>query len=853
MTNPEAKADYWEMLANEIVLAEKIRELDLSAFGLHLRRFVEVFLDLVYERENIPPLYGEAATIFGRMSNPKFQEAVNQDAVKLLHLLRVFGNKCIHENLSREQTEECRHGVHDYLSYARGLLNWVSRHYNGQPFDLSVAATGRQHLFLKDLFLDIKLTDDQSALLDRFARFLEDDEKRIFLLKGYAGTGKTFLLKGIVEYLKLTGRYFTLAASTGKAARVMSVRTGCSARTVHSNIYVQSQRRMSVWEIGQNNSPEDSIFFVDEASMVGDFDPDGENKQIVFGSGKLLTDLVKYNQLEHTRRKIVFIGDPAQLPPVKMNMSPALNSYYLSEHFGIGVEEGELKQVVRQREAGGILRNATALREAIVKREFTEVDIKCDSSDVEDVKSREWVEKYLESCHRKINGESIVIAHSNAKVNRYNSIIRNCFFPGRPEMCPGDKVMIVQNGRVDNHTVTNGQFGLIRQVAPEPEVFWQDVKYRDSDNKFHSAKVKLIFRDVEVGFRLSEKESRFFQTKVLENILYDDRPTLSHDENLARWEFFKSRYPELSFEKPYSQLENELMYSDPYYMALPIKFGYAITGHKSQGSEWANVFVDANSQQNLLCEDSFRWLYTVVTRAKTKLFMIDCPRVSFVENLLPESEIRAIDVQQGLVTMAETNVGIDHDEVPVSGIDPNNRLGNALYRDIFNLLRHSGIEIESKVEYPWLWRYFFVEGKARARVDFHYNGKEKITSIQAASHDEFSEALLTRFAPMIGRTETRGSTTGGDAVAANVPDGFQRKLYDVISNGLKDTGVRIANVETYQWNDRYTFASQDEELQVDFYFNGKHQYTKKAVVGKYAANGHLYRAIETALSKGREA
>ena len=851
MTNPETKADYWEKLSAEISLAEKTRELDLCAFGLHLRRFVEVFVAFVYEREFIPPLYGDDANLFGRLNNEKFQATVNDDVVKLLHVLRIFGNKCIHENLSREQVEECRHGVHDYLSYARGLINWLSRHYNGEPFDLSNAASGRKHLFLKDLFLDVDLTEDQSSLLDRFARFLENDEKQIFLLKGYAGTGKTFLLKGIVEYLRLTGRFVSMAASTGKAAQVMSIRTGHAARTVHASIYVRSERNMSVWDLGQNNTPEDSIFFVDEASMIGDVDSEGENRQVVFGSGKLLTDLLAFNQPLKSKRKIVFIGDAAQLPPVGMNMSPALNAVYLAEQFGVGVEEGELKQVVRQEASGGILGNATLLREAIAKHEYTELDIKADTPDVEDVKSHDWAEKYLESCHRKINGESIVIAFSNAKVNQYNRMIRNCFFPGVQKMCPGDKVMIVRNSTLGNHTVTNGQFGLIRQVAPEPEIVWQEVKYTDRHKKFIRSTVKLVFRDVEVGFRLSEKESRFFDTKILENILYDDRPSLSSEENLAIWEFFKSRHPGHSFEKPYSREELELLYSDPYRMALPIKFGYAITGHKSQGSEWANVFVDANSQRTLLCEDSFRWLYTVLTRAKSKLFMIDNPRLSMLANLFPETDIEAVGVPKRPFAPSVNHARPADDDLPASGIDPANRLGNALYRDIYKLLRESGIEIESKIEYPWLWRYFFVKGEARARIDFQYNGKEKITSIRAALHDELSEALLKRFAPLTGRTESGVPMSDGGSTAANVPDGFQRKLYDRITEGLKESGVRIVRVETFQWNDRYTFASEDEELRMDFYFNGKHQYTNKAVVGKYAVNGYLYRTIEAALAKGR--
>lgn len=843
----ESKPDHWALLVEEVKWAEKIREVDIAAFGLHLRRFIDVYLDLIYEREYIEQNPGDDSTTFNRINNPRFCKTVNHDVVTLLHTLRIFGNKCVHENLDKQQMELCREGISDYLNYAHGLLNWLSRKYKGQNFDLSVFATGSKHLCLKDLFLDLKLTQDQSTLLECFSQFLVDDDKQIFLLKGSAGTGKTFLLKGIVEYLNITGRNFSLAASTGKAARVLSEKTGFLARTVHSSIYkLEEVENTSVWVLASNTDADNSIFFVDESSMIGDSDLGNEHSPITFGSGKLLSDLLQYMDLPNTHRKIVFVGDSAQLPPVGMSMSPALNKNYLKDQFCCSVEECSLKQVVRQKLSSGILENATHLRDSITNREFTELNISSERDDVEEVQNNNWLDLYLDSCHHKVNGESIVIGYSNAKVCRYNTIIRNYFFPGVRQICPGDKVMVVRNGVIGNKAVFNGEIGLIRQVSPYPDIQRVEIKYTDKKKQFHREVVELRFRDVEVGFRISLKESQFFKTKIIENVLYDDRPNLSHEENLAIWELFKTRHPEQSFSHPYSLELIHLLQSDPYNSALPVKFGYAITGHKSQGSEWKNVFVDANSRKNMLCEDTFRWVYTAITRAKEKLYLIDNPRISFLSNLIPEFDPSVSREQKtendGPAVVKAIDSGLE------SGIDPNDTLGNGLFEDIVKILLGSNVKIESKIEYPWVWRYFFTQGTSRARVDFHYNSKQKISSIQSPTHDAFALELLKKFSPILGRLEN-SQCVNIDVTESNVPAGFHRKLYDSLSKELTDSGVRISDVQSYQWNDRYTFSRDGRSLTMDFYFNGKHQYTHQSIVGKHSANDPIYLAVLTALAK----
>lgn len=280
---------------------------------------------------------------------------------------------------------------------------------------------------LEFFFKKYHLTDNQEELIIKLNSFLFNSNSNFFLLKGYAGTGKTFIIKGLTEYLKEIGRNYILSAPTGKASKVIQEKTNSKAFTIHKTIYSNTdlkEYKLSeedrtykfYFELAVNENSNDTIYIIDESSMVSNIY--SEMEFIRFGSGFLLQDLMKYINLDQNdhNKKVIFIGDNAQLPPVGMNFSPALDIQYLIEHFGVQVEEFELTEVVRQQEDSGILKNASKLRKSLKSKIFNQLDIETTNQDVEHLEHSNFMNKYLEVNNHKINKDTMVIAYTNASV-----------------------------------------------------------------------------------------------------------------------------------------------------------------------------------------------------------------------------------------------------------------------------------------------------------------------------------------------------------------------------------------------------------------------------------------------------
>lgn len=295
----------------------------------------------------------------------------------------------------------------------------------------------RQHLSIHDAFAGYTLTSGQAELVNQIERFLGSRTESVFLLKGYAGTGKTFITKGLTEYFRAIGRNYVLAAPTGKASKVIASKTQSPAYTLHKTLYAFDDMAEYLDEdtagtetfkfyakLAVNTLSVDTVYIVDEASMVADIYQEAEFFR--FGSGYLLADLFEFVNLDHNdhSKKVIFIGDDAQLPPVGMNFSPALDAEYLLRHHRVRCSEYELSEVVRQKAHSGILANAQPLRSSLQSKVFNRLTIDLAYPDVEKVEHQALLQRYLDSCGGKINGESIVIAHSNADVGDYNRLIR---------------------------------------------------------------------------------------------------------------------------------------------------------------------------------------------------------------------------------------------------------------------------------------------------------------------------------------------------------------------------------------------------------------------------------------------
>jgi exodeoxyribonuclease-5 len=442
-------------------------------------------------------------------------------------------------------------------------------------------------------------TVDQKDLFKLFDLFLQEDGPNTLLIKGYAGTGKTSIVSALVKVLPLFNYKFMLLAPTGRAAKVLSAYSRRKAFTIHKIIYklVQNKNTGEFRFKRVKNYRKNTIFFIDEASMIYD------DQQ--FGRKGLLKDLTDF-VFEHSSNKIVFIGDTAQLPPVGQEYSGALDKENLESRYGLEINDHELKEVVRQEQASGILINATDLREKIDMEEF---EIKFNTRSYRDIfrMHRDKMEDGIRYAYQKFGIEdSIIICQSNKQANMYNQFIRRNILFFDNEIDAGDYLMIVKNNYYwveEGSTagfLANGDFAEVLKISNMEERFG--------------------FRFADLSLRLIDyPDHPHIEAKVILNTLHEPTPSLSNEDNQKLYERVSQEYEGIS-KKEF----NQAMAEDPFLNALQIKFTYAITCHKSQGGQWPIVFLDQGYLRNDSIDISFlRWLYTGITRATRELYLVN--------------------------------------------------------------------------------------------------------------------------------------------------------------------------------------------------------------------------------------
>lgn len=715
-------------------------------------------------------------------------------------------------------------------------------------FDFKTEETARR-MSIDDAFAEYQLTDGQQKLVACLDDFLTNDRDSVFLLKGYAGTGKTFITKGLTEYLRAAGRNYVLAAPTGKASKVIASKTRSPAYTIHKTIYSfndikeyavdglnGSETFKFYADLAVNELSVDTVYIVDESSMISDIY--NESEFFRCGSGHLLRDFLKFVNLDHNdhRKKVIFIGDDAQLPPVGMKESPALNPNYLQSEYGLHSTGYELTEVVRQKKESGVMHNAVPMRKALKEGVFNQLDFDLKYPDVEHVEYQDLIARYLQSCGGKINGESIVIAHSNADVADYNQRIRQEFFPGQPEICLGDKVMAVTNSDAHGFFISNGDFGQVRNVYGDTEQRLVTIRRRsDETGGVEETVVPLRFRSVHLGFRDLDGVVHFFDAKVIENLLYSDTLSLSSDENKALYLDFCIRNPGL---KAGTKEFKDTLRSDPYFNALRVKFGYAITCHKAQGSEWNHVFVKCRTNGNQLCADYFRWLYTAITRTAGRLYLMEEPHIKLGSGIkvvanpgwvAPVTKISSQPEQQR--TCVETAAAQPNTSLPVDdrgdmfGITPDSGLVYALLKEVRLRLLASGIEVSEIQHQQYQEAYFFSRGAEFARINFSYKGNQTISAVLMPQQSTLGELLLELLSPL------KGQVISNDLLASSGEDfefsePFLHEFYLRLLGAAKDKGMTIGNVEELQYSQRYYFHKNGGRAVVDIYYNKSKCFTR---------------------------
>jgi len=728
-------------------------------------------------------------------------------------------------------------------------------------------ASKRRLIRIHDAFAGYSLTDGQSELVDRLERFLSSDTESVFFLKGYAGTGKTFITKGLTEYFRSIGRNYVLAAPTGKAAKVIGTKTKSPAYTIHKTIYSfddiaeyrddgedGTETFKFYFQLAVNSQSADTVYIVDEASMIADVYQEAEFFR--FGTGYLLADFLKFVNLDHNdhSKKVIFIGDDAQLPPVGMNFSPALDADYLFQKHHARSTGFELSEVVRQKLESGVIANAIPLRKALQSKVFDRLVVDLDHSDVNKVEHKDLIARYLEACGGKINEESMVIAHSNSDVADYNRAIRQHFFPGCDEVMPEDKVMAVANNYV--YGVLNGDFGLIRQVFSPVEKRTVTLKRKAPDSgKIEEIPVSLRFIDVEVDFRDVEGVAHIFQAKIMENLLYSKAPALSSDQNKALYLDFCIRNKGL---KKNSNEFKATLRDDSYFNALRLKFGYAITCHKAQGSEWNHVFVKCKSHQSQLTADYFRWFYTAITRTVKNLHLLDPPNlkpwsnIKIVSNPAPPEMLRVRTPQEispdAPACAGSASPAVVSQDADTYGIPASASFLLSVLSEVRKLIAGKGIVINDVFHNQYQEAYHFRREGEFARIDIAYNGKSKITSVTAPQLTDLGAELVGILTPLKGLLPFAGGvpSAGEDCFAKPFLNDFHQKVLSLCGEG----GIVVKKVVEQQWAQRYYFSRAGEVAVYDIWYNGRDQFSRCQPLITACSPGTLVSDVGLLLTEG---
>lgn len=469
---------------------------------------------------------------------------------------------------------------------------------------LNIFAAGLQASIKK--YFGHQPTEQQETVIEQLSDFVSQKaDRKLFILKGYAGTGKTSLVSALTKSLRTENIPFVLMAPTGRAAKVLSAYSGFFAHTIHRRIYFARTGAAGNLILRlQKNQIQNGVFIVDEASMIPD-----DRKSDMEGGRILLDDLIEF-VFSGKDCKLIFIGDTAQLPPVGLVLSPALEEKYLKNAYHLHIQSTELTQVVRQEKESGILNNATYLREILQEEIYAPPYFELYGyKDIKMLPASELQEELTASYDRYGQDETVVITRSNKRANMYNREIRNRILFREGELAAGDMLMIVKNNyywlekEKRSGFLANGDVIEVITVLGIEEIYG-----------FRFANIRAILPDY--------AEESEIELKVILDTLFLDAPAFGFEDNNRLFQTIVAKYGDI----PDRTLRLAKVKEDPYFNALQIKFAYTLTCHKTQGGQWHTVFLDQLFiKERMYDRDLIRWLYTAVTRAKKRLFLINYP------------------------------------------------------------------------------------------------------------------------------------------------------------------------------------------------------------------------------------
>lgn len=664
-------------------------------------------------------------------------------------------------------------------------------------------------------------TSSQQLAIAAFKEFLESDVQ-VFMLKGAAGTGKTTLLTEFLKILEEQKREFGLMAPTGRAAYIIGSKTGRGACTIHRGIYGLSKLKSTSQNKGEeddgglhlkfglrvNEDSLNSVYIVDEASMVSD--TFSENEAFSFGSGCLLTDLFEFAR----GRKIVLVGDYAQLPPVGMNFSPALDKEYIEKKFSCKVAEVMLREVMRQADGSVILSNASKIRDDIERKTFIEFQLSNGNDSVaEDI---DLLLPYYHLSSLKPSVKAAVIAFSNKQALDYNLAIRRHYYgDDAPRLQAGDLLMICRNNYSYEYELFNGNIVQVEACQPDSEVKSRQVRVKLGKDRIEQ--VELRFRNATILFAVGGKKVSL-NLMLLDNFL--DDPSGSVGGLLARALIvdFNNRLPgdiKIHFNEIRRLLRSKekltveqqelrdryinLLKKDPYYNAVICKYGYAMTCHKAQGGEWENVFVDMCRFGGTANEDYFRWAYTALTRASKSIWHFRTPDFNYISKLVVEEIKPSANIK-------------------ISNYSGEGDFCKSRFERISNLAHFHGLEVWEDKSKPYQHIITFSDRNG-ASATFLLWYKAKGYSAKDVLLSSSSEELTALCAPLIDLSYAPG------VVPFSAPDRpFAEKLVNFVRSQIAEVGIQLLDITQENYQDVFHLKT-DGIAQIGLWYTAKGNYT----------------------------
>ena len=619
---------------------------------------------------------------------------------------------------------------------------------------------------------NMELTKQQNEVFKKIKAFMESDAS-VFILRGYAGTGKTTMVKVVADYITQS-RNMYLMAPTGRAARVLSQKTKRMATTIHKAIYegtclvskvtkdIAETEFKLFFPISESKQDGKNVVIVDEASML--CSRKIKHELYKFGSDNLMEDLLTFIR-PGFGGKVIFVGDPAQLPPVGESVSNALRAEYFQKQ-GLKVMEAELTEVLRQKNDSIILKNAMMIRDLLKKDKRNSLVFEEKKDDVETISANCFLEKYLDYRKKSDKNDSVVICFSNKSASRYNRAIRTDLYGKDVPVRENDVLMIIQNnynlGRMNGEFVPVLSVGERTQQSAPVYVQVGGVKQRKI--------ITLNFVQVTVTNGLGNP----CLCMLLEDLLNSDKPELSIDETRALYINFCMRHPEL---KQGTQQFSLVLMQDAYYNAIRAKYGYAVTGHKCQGGEWGKVFVDYTGRTGL-DNDSLRWAYTATTRAQKTLYVANLPHIT------PFSKFRIDPIQKCNRIDPECRILNEVGPTPFHDDNVDNAI-RAKYHCIVKNMEFSPYSVVSVLSNPYLETYNIQTPDGVDRYDLYYKTGPVFQPVKAVvpnSHSVLIAMLMD---------DEHGMSYKFDYIPS---DESYSQLYNLIRSACDTLGIQITNV-----------------------------------------------------------